>query len=404
MNKLLIISLALLATGLADTAGGLPFAGEPTGRPAAKPSEWRIFRGDAALTGTADGELPDKLAPRWQFKTAGAVKSSPVIAEGKVFVGSNDGNIYAIDLRRGTKAWSYKTEDAVEAPPCVVDGRVYVGSTDGNLYCLDTEGKLLWKYRTGDRIFGSANYLRVKAPDVEGGLSTRVIVGSYDNKLYCLRADKPERLWTYETEYWINGTPAVCAGNIVFGGCDEVIHVISAADGKRVRTIEVGSYIAASAALTGDEAYIGHFDGKLMRVDTSSGEIVWSYGDGQSAFFSSPAIGADRIVVGCYDRNVHCVSRKDGKKLWTFATGGQVESSPVICGEKVAVGSYDGRLYVLSLSDGSKLWSYDVGGAIATSPAVAEGMIIVGCTDGYIYAFGPQADRPEQTSQRQEQK
>jgi outer membrane protein assembly factor BamB len=392
----------LLTAALAGCAAAAPGA-LPTSLPADSGGSWPIFRGDAALTGLAAGKIPDRPVLRWKFRAGESVKSSPVIAAGKVFVGSDDANVHALDLARGTKLWSYKTDQAVQASPCLVQDSVYVGSDDGNLYCLGMDGSLKWKYKTGDRILGSANYFRVRDSKAEGGWSGRIIVGSYDKNLYCLDAQKGQVKWTYQTKNWINGAPAVCGDKIVFGGCDAVVHVVSADDGTPLAAIDAGSYIAASAALAGNEAYVGNYSGKLLRVDTRAGKIVWSYGDGESSFFSSPAVAADRVVVGCQDRAVHCVSRKDGTKLWTFATGGAVDSSPVICGGKVVVGSDDGQVYMLSLSDGSKVWSHALGGRVTGSPAVADGMIIVGCEDGLVYAFGPQEASVQKTPDKKSQ-
>ena len=50
--------------------------------------------------------------------------------------------------------------------------------------------------------------------------------------------------WVYETGNYINGSPAVADGRTVFGGCDGLLHVISLADGKQVKEIEAGAYIA----------------------------------------------------------------------------------------------------------------------------------------------------------------
>ncbi len=84
---------------------------------------------------------------------------------------------------------------------------------------------------------------------------------------------------------------------------------------------------------------------------------------------------------------MHCVSRDDGKVVWTFQTLGEVDSSPVICGDKVIIGSEDGRLYLLRLSDGKQVWSYEIGQPVTSSPAVANRMVVVGSDDGYVYAF-----------------
>jgi outer membrane protein assembly factor BamB len=51
-------------------------------------------------------------------------------------VGSDDGNVYALNATTGAKLWSYTTEDAVLSSPAVANGVVYVGSNDGNVYAL----------------------------------------------------------------------------------------------------------------------------------------------------------------------------------------------------------------------------------------------------------------------------
>ena len=45
--------------------------------------------------------------------------------------------------------------------------------------------------------------------------------------------------------------------------------------------------------------------------------------------------------------------RSSGQMLWTFPTGGEIDSSPVICGDKVVFGSADGRIYLLNLDTDS---------------------------------------------------
>jgi len=57
--------------------------------------------------------------------------------DGTVFVGSWDGNVYALDADDGTEQWAFQTGNAVSNSPTVVDGTVFVGSGDGNVYALE---------------------------------------------------------------------------------------------------------------------------------------------------------------------------------------------------------------------------------------------------------------------------
>lgn len=62
---------------------------------------WPMFRGGPQLLGVAAGSLSTNLVPLWNFKTGGPVKSSPAIVDGRVFAGSEDGFIYALDFATG---------------------------------------------------------------------------------------------------------------------------------------------------------------------------------------------------------------------------------------------------------------------------------------------------------------
>jgi outer membrane protein assembly factor BamB len=348
-------------------------------------ADWPMFHGGPSLRGVASGTLADSLTLLWKFKTGAEVKSSPAISEGRVFVGSSDKNVYALDLQTGNKLWSYTTDDSVEAAPCVLNGRVFVGSGDNWLYALDAgTGELKWKYETDGQILGAANWTR--SPDGQG---TWILVGSYDNKLHCVDASSGKLVWAYETGNYVNGSPAVDDGRCAFGGCDAIIHVVSVANGSKVSEIDSGSYIAASAAFVGDEVYVGNYENVFLKVDAKAAKIAWKYDQSDAPFFSSPAVGAELVVFGGRDNLVRCLRCADGRQVWAFKTLGEVNSSPAICGDKVVIGSDDGRLYMLGLTDGHRLWSYEIGQPVTSSPAVAGGLVVVGCDDGCVYAFGP---------------
>lgn len=347
-------------------------------------ASWPFYRGDSSLRGVASGTIGTDLELAWTFATEGPILSSPVVADGTVFFGSSDQSVYAVDLEHGTKKWSFPTDDLVDAPALVLNNKVYIGSADFFFYCLDAgTGELQWKYETDDQILGGANWTRL--PDGE----IRILVGSYDYRLYCFD-EAGKKLWEYETDDRVNGTPAILGGDrVVFGGCDAVLHQVSIATGESVGRVPLGAgcHIAGSVALDGGKAYFGHYGNAFVSIDTGSGELDWYYANPTHAFFSSPAIGTDRVVFGGRDRQLHCVSRAEGEPLWTFPTRRKVDGSPVIVGDRVVFGSGDGRLYILDLESGKEVWKYEIGQGINSSPAVVNGMILIGSDDGRMYAF-----------------
>jgi uncharacterized repeat protein (TIGR01451 family) len=64
----------------------------------------------------------------WSYATDNQVESSPALADGVVYVGSDDGNTYALNASTGAKLWSYTTGSNKESSPAVANGVVYTGS------------------------------------------------------------------------------------------------------------------------------------------------------------------------------------------------------------------------------------------------------------------------------------
>jgi outer membrane protein assembly factor BamB len=102
---------------------------------------------------TADGSI------RWKFPLLadpGELNSSPTVntADGTIYVGSDNKNVYAINPN-GFEKWRFTTGADVESSPFIaidpIDGipTVYIGSDDDNVYALNAEtGAKKWEFAT----------------------------------------------------------------------------------------------------------------------------------------------------------------------------------------------------------------------------------------------------------------
>jgi hypothetical protein len=63
------------------------------------------------------------------------VSASPAVADGKVYIGSQDYKVYCLNAFTGVSIWSYITDDPVFSSPAVADGKVYVASF-GTVYAF----------------------------------------------------------------------------------------------------------------------------------------------------------------------------------------------------------------------------------------------------------------------------
>lgn len=377
MNRRFAAVVLVFAVNLRPAAAGAETL-------AASASRWPTFRGDGGLSGSSPSRLPGKPVLRWSFDTGAPVTSSPVVGDGKAYIGSLDGKLYCVDLASGRKLWESDTGSPVGAPPVLDGDAVYVGNLAGSLLRLDAStGRRVWEFTAEGRFAGSANVLR------RGAGAATVLAGSYDGNLYALDAGSGRLLWAFPTESYINGTPAVAGNLAVFGGCDAQLHIVSALDGRETAAVDTGAYVPGSPAVVGGRAYVGNYGDLLVCVDLGTRKILWEYRNDREggAFFSSPAANGEAVVIGSRDGRVHCVDARSGLRRWAVQAGTTVDSSPVIAGDAAVFGTADGRLTIVALKDGAERWSYEVGDALSGSPAVAGGMLLAGCEDGRLYAF-----------------
>lgn len=102
--------------------------------------------------------------------------SSPTVASGVVFVGSDDMKVYALDAIAGVKIWEVRTGSQVRSSPAVSDGLVVIGSYESKVHAFNAaDGTRVWDFETGDHVYSS--------PAVDSGL---IFVGSKDRKIYAL--------------------------------------------------------------------------------------------------------------------------------------------------------------------------------------------------------------------------
>ncbi len=352
-----------------------------TARAQDTPAEnWSQFRGNHQLTGVSQSQIPATLKQLWTYEAGDSIESSAAIVGTTVFVGSQKGEVVALNLDNGSVYWKYSTGNPIgESSPAYSEGAVFIGDLGGMLHAINArDGKRFWTAQLGSEIKSS--------PVVYGD---RILIGSYDEHLYCISTRNGSVLWKFKTNGPVHSTPGIANGMAFIAGCDEVFRAIRISDGKEVLNVASGAYTGASPALRSGMAYYGTFDNEVLGVSLAQKQVTWRYEHPQRKFpyYSSAAVTSTRVVLGGRDKLVHGLTLS-GKAAWTFATRARVESSPAIAGGRVFVGSNDGRFYVLSLTNGAKVWEFNAGAPLSASPAIANGRIVIGSQDGRLYCFG----------------
>lgn len=273
--------------------------------------------------------------------------SSPAVAGGRVYFGSGDGGIYAVDAATGVLQWKFATRDVVHAAPAVVAGVVYAGSWDGSLYAIDAEtGALRWTFEGGQDPVAHNQVGFQSSPAVEGGT---VYVGCRDAHVYALDAATGRKKWDYPTsKSWVVATPAVKDGVVYAGTSDSSRFMALDAKTGRLRfNLDLKAYVFSSAALAGDVAYVGDHNGSLYAIDVKRGALLWT--------FTTEAAKTDRLKVrnadGSLNRDAFTPLFGDFQDMYLdfqrFASIGAIVSSPAVDRGTVFFGSMDGNVYAL---------------------------------------------------------
>ena len=411
-----------------------------------------MFRGDLAHTGVYKGQgIPKFSQVKWKFHTDGQVISSPAVADGTVFVGSTDGNLYAVDLASGAQTWKIFTGVRVTSSPAVENGVVYFGSYSGRFYAVDAAtGTLKWKFQTagekrfaGKHLHGSEPAAEsmpdpfdfyLSSPALWGGA---VYFGSGDGNVYALDAATGALKWKFHTGDVVHASPAISEGTLFIGSWDSYFYAPDAASGKEKWRFKTGEDhniynqvgIQSSAAVVDGVVYFGCRDSNLYALDARTGEKKWAFNNKGSWVITSPAVRDGKVYFATSDTGtVYALDARAGTPIFSLKFGGwPLFSSPALAGGMLYIGSHQGKLIAIDLAGQKPAWTFEtdasrqngpaltkpdgtpnyaaafadnfydsmvVGvqkmmsvGAIMSSPVVVDNVIYVGSTDGFLYAL-----------------
>lgn len=366
----------------------------------AQTQSWTSFRGDAQSSGFTEGPNLDStfnsLTKQWEYKLPdGGFESSAAIAEKTVFIAglTNDvkGKLFALRLADGQKQWEFDSPDGFLTTPVYDSGKLYLGDMMGVFRCVDSQGKEVWKFETDVEINSSANVY-----------NDTILFGSQNAQLYALSKDSGALVWQHEINDQIQSSITLAGDRVFLAGCDSLLHVIGAADGKELGTVEIDSPTIATPAAMAGAVYFGTEKADFFAVDWEKIEIKWKRPDpqGGSSIRSSAAVTKGHIVFGGRNRKLYSLNPVNGEENWAITLKNKLDASPVIIGDRVVAASTDGRLYVINLNNGKKLWEKQFNGSFVGSPAYAEGRIIIATDQGVVYCLSLDAQPTANAAQR----
>ncbi|MGH9617870.1 MAG: PQQ-binding-like beta-propeller repeat protein [Acidobacteriaceae bacterium] len=331
----------------------------------------------------------------WKFPTGNMVRSSPAVADGTVYFGSNDRNFYALDSHTGELKWKFSAKAAIASSPALADGVLYFTDASNAVYAVTTRGKLKWKEpgRADLPVVGGWDFY-LSSPAVVDGT---VYVGSGDGSLYALKASNGKKLWSFATRGRVHTSPAVSGNEIVFGSMDGALYAVDR-KGKLLWKYQTdtrpafpmtGVFIGSpTIAKDLNLVFDGARDGHLYAFDLKSGKVVWNLDEQGSWVISTPAYEGGVLYATTSDTElVQAIDAANGKLLWKFHGTGYEFSSPIVAGNQVYAAFWGAGLTALQKKSGIPDGGAGCEGPILSSPVAANGVLYFGCDDGSLYAF-----------------
>lgn len=326
-----------------------------------KPQEFASIArvGDHVYTGSAGGRFFSLHAldgrVRWQEKV-GSVSSRPAVAGTLLYVGTDDGELVALDMQTGQQVWKHEGRGPVLESPVIVGDMVVFSNEADQVYALDArKGTVRWSYK-GET--PEEYTLRGHAGVAAAG--ELLYTGFANGTLVALRAQTGSVAW------------------------------LTTLKGDSDRFVDVDS----TPVVVGDTVYVTSSSGGVWAIDGTTGLVRWRVtleGATPSAGVGAAggiATDGERLYVAAADLGVYALDL-DGNILWRQGTrGGGEPATPIVSGALLVYALADAGVFVADKRSGRLLEYFDPGDGISGDPTVIDDQeLYVMSNRGVLYAL-----------------
>jgi outer membrane protein assembly factor BamB len=340
---------------------------------------WSQFRmgpeSNAVITGS--------LRASWRTETGGQISASPTVAEGTLYIGNNNGSLYALDLQNGHVLWMADVPNPLMSAPLIDNDLVIVGEGDPTS--------------------------RTSSP------SEPVMVGQGPSALIAYDRFSGKMEW----QTMLNGsampTPAIIDGVLVHHDGAGWITGLDPATGAKRYERSIGSMASMTAMLpigNGDFITAGVGSNAVWRLHAADGSVVWrsSFSKGASGIgdcpqvtdgtrvfcdYVSPVFPDNSTVIGnTTAQRVYALDASSGAPVWDIALESGAlpirneAAIPMLAGGTLYLGSaITPWMHAIDSETGMLVWESQTHGAVKGGMVDVDGTIYFGDLGGYLWAL-----------------
>ena len=311
-----------------------------------------IYKNTVVVGNSIDGLVSYDLTTKnvkWRLAVPYGVEASGAAINDRLFVGSNNGRMYSVNLQNGEIVWSFDSKSELVSEPLLNEGVLYFVSGSQALYALDAaSGKQLWIHSRQD----TTNSMTIRGGSKPSIANDVIYVGFSDGALVALNAKTGTAQW----EITLNR-------NSKFKDID------------------------ASPLIDGDYIFVNSYDDKVYCLSKEKGEIIWNAPYGGS---TTPLVAGDRVFVTSSKGELVALSKKDGTLAWIRKTNDGVFSELSLFNDLIVTGETQGKLLFFNKATGETVGSFEPGRGVFSKPSIFENLIYFISGEGNVYGLKAQ--------------
>lgn len=330
----------------------------------------------------------------------------PIAAYGNVYSASRSGVVVALDAKTGDEIWEVDLSDvnnergffdakvtaALAGGPIAGINKIFLGSENGKVFALDAlTGELSWEADIKGEV--------INAPAIDSGI---LVVNTVSGIMQAYNASNGEELWKIEQDVpalTLRGVskPVIASGGVLIGTGKGAVSVYLLEKGQQGWETEVGEAtgstelqrvidVDTAPVVFGDKIYAISARGNLASIELQSGRIVWKR---QYSSYRQISVYRNDIYLTTTRGHVYAINRINGIERWSnLGLANRGVTGPVVVDKYVVVGDFEGYLHWLDIDSGEFVARHEVDSSgIDATPTVFENIIYSQSTDGDLQAI-----------------
>lgn len=300
--------------------------------------------------------------------------------------------VHKIDLNTGLEKWRYpergNNTQIIYAPPLEQDGKLLVGDLANKLSQISAEtGVVEWTFIQAKGWFQAQ-------PAKNGDL---IVAPNSDRNIYGISNDGSLK-WTYKSDFGFLSQPRFSENKVIVSSLDHKVIAVDTSNGNELWSFPLKGSVVSSALVNekGKTIYVGSIGKDFAAIDLESGNEKWSFDAGGSlgSVWGAPVMIENLVVFADESGKIYALDPASGKSVWTADAGGTTVVGPVQIPDGFVIALEDGTIRSYD-SKGNPGWAQKVDGQVFSMPVVSGDIIVIGVvkSDYLAYALDLKGNR-----------